>query len=91
MFKPKRYRQNDRTSGGIISRFWQKSDFDFVFTSQIHVFGAPTLFSILTAKRFNSLYMKYVHILFVSDRQTLALAGSAGPPSPPIHASIGHY
>ena len=76
---------------GSFHVFGNKRDFDLVFTSQIHVFGAPTLFSILTAKRFNSLYMKYKHILFVSDRQTLALAGSAGPPSPPIHASIGHY
>ena len=32
--------------------------------------------------------MRYKHILFVFNKQTPALAGSAGPPSRPFHASL---
>ena len=49
----------------------------------IFMFFAKTLFFISTANQFNSPYMRYKHILSVSRKQTLALARSAGPPSPP--------
>ena len=47
MFEAKSYRQNDRTDHGIISWFSWKSDFDIVFTSQIHDFHAKPTFSIV--------------------------------------------
>ena len=71
MFQTKCHRQNDRTDSGIISLFSWKSDFDMVFSSQIHVLHAKPTFlivciiGIILYVQHIQLYIIYEYILSI--------------------------